>query len=174
MNPFAIVPNGPSSAGKTSIARAIQSLAGTPVLHASLDTFTDMFHWPAIPDGNEKGECHRFGVANFHATLPLLASSRFPVVIDHVFERRDWLEATQAALSGKRVYFVAVRCPIAVLEERERSRGDRRVGMARSQVDRVHVGVPYATEVDTSTHSPEECADAILRFVEQAEAAVSS
>jgi len=56
MNPFAIVLNGPSSAGKTSIARAIQSLAGTPVLHASLDTFTDMFHWPAIPDGNEKGE----------------------------------------------------------------------------------------------------------------------
>jgi chloramphenicol 3-O phosphotransferase len=169
MNPVVIVLNGASSAGKTSIARAIQCLADTPVLHASLDTFTDMFHWPAIADGEEKWECHRAGVANFHAALPILASSRFPLVVDHVFEHPAWFDACCAALKGKKTYFVGVRCPISVLEAREKVRGDRRVGMARSQVDRVHEGKPYAMEVDTSIHSPEGCATEILKFVESAE-----
>jgi chloramphenicol 3-O phosphotransferase len=65
MNSVIIVLNGASSAGKTSIAQAIQRLSQTPVIHASLDTFTDMFHWPVIADQEEGRECHRVGVANF-------------------------------------------------------------------------------------------------------------
>lgn len=171
MNSVAIVLNGASSSGKTSIVRAIQRLSKTPVLHASLDTFTDMFHWPAIIEPEERGECHRFGVANFHAALPILASSRFPIVVDHVFELHAWFEDCRNALKAKKTYFVGVRCPISVLEERERARGDRKPGMARSQIDRVHERKPYALEVDTSVQSPDECATAILNFVEGAETA---
>ncbi len=170
MNSFAIVLNGASSSGKTSIARAIQRLSRTPVLHASLDTFTDMFHWPAIIEPEVRGECHRIGVANFHAALPILAASRFPVVVDHVFELHAWFEDCGKALKSKRIYFVGVRCPAAILEERERARGDRKPGLARSQFDRVHEGKPYELEVDTSIRSPDECAAAILKFVEGAEA----
>jgi chloramphenicol 3-O phosphotransferase len=169
MNSVAIVLNGASSAGKTSIAKAIQRLAGTPVLYVSLDTFTDMFHWPAVTNQEERKECHRVGVTNFHVTLPILASSRFPLVVDHVFEQHAWYEACHSALKDRKVYFVGVRCPLAVLEVREKARGDRRIGMARFQADRVHEQKQYALEVDTSIHSPEECATAILRFIESAE-----
>jgi chloramphenicol 3-O phosphotransferase len=171
MNPVAIVLNGASSSGKTTIARSIQRLSKTPVLHASLDTFTDMFCWPAISEPGVRGECHRFGVANFHAALPILASRRFPIVVDHVFEHYAWFEDCRDALKAKRTYFVGVRYPVSVLEERERARGDRKPGMARSQVARVHERKPYALEVDTSVQSPEECATEILRFVESAEIA---
>jgi chloramphenicol 3-O phosphotransferase len=171
MNSVAIVLNGASSAGKTSIARAIQRLSATPVLHASLDTFVDMFHWPVIASQEERWECHRTGVANFHAALPILAASRFPLVVDHVFEQYAWYEACRSALRENRVYFVGIRCPLAVLEAREKARGDRKIGMAASQVERVHERKIYALEVDTSIQSPEECAAAILGFVESAEKA---
>lgn len=165
MKPVAIVLNGASSAGKTSIARSLQRLSRTPVLHASLDAFTDMFHWPAIGEPELRRECHRFGVANFHAALPLLAASRFPIVVDHVFEQHAWFEACRDALKYKKTYFVGVRCPLAVLEEREKARGDRRAGLSRWQFDRVHEQKPYALEIDTSERSPDECAVAIIAWV---------
>src|SRR5687768_16014284 len=98
MNSVIIVLNGASSAGKTSIARAVQRLSKTPVIYAALDTFTDMFDWAAIGDEAIRAECHRVGVANFHATLPILASNHFPIVVDHVFEQSAWFEACRDAL----------------------------------------------------------------------------
>jgi chloramphenicol 3-O phosphotransferase len=164
----AIILNGASSVGKTSIAMALQRLSAIPMLHASLDTFTDMFHWPAIGDEVVRGECHRIGVANFHATLPILASSRFPIVIDHVFEQHAWFEACRDALKANQAYFVGVHCPIAVLEQREKARGDRKIGLCRCQFERVHEGKPYALDVDSSKQSPDECAAAILNLVADA------
>jgi chloramphenicol 3-O phosphotransferase len=168
MKAIAIVLNGASSAGKGTIARAIQELAGMPVLHVSLDMFTDMFHWPSVIE-NERAACHAVGVANFHAALPLLASGEFPLIVDHVFEQHAWFETCREALKERRTYFIGVRCPLAVLEAREKARGDRRIGLARFQFERVHEQKPYAMEVDTSAHSPTESAAAILKFVEDAE-----
>jgi chloramphenicol 3-O phosphotransferase len=162
MQSVAVVLNGASSAGKSNIAKAIQRLSEVPVLHASLDTFTDMFDWAAIRDESVRGECHRVGVANFHATLPLLASSRYHLVVDHVFEQHAWFEACRDSLRAKRTHFVGVRCPLAELERREKARADRRTGLARWQFERVHHEKPYALEVDTSKLSPEECAASIL------------
>lgn len=165
MKSVAIVLNGASSAGKTSIAKAVQRLSKEPVLHASLDTFTDMFHWPVIGDLELKRECHRIGVDNFHATLPILAANRFGLVVDHVFEQHAWFEACRDGLKEKRTFFVGVRCPLATLEAREKARGDRTIGLARWQFDRVHEQKSYAFEVDTSVRSPEACAAAIMAFV---------
>ena len=171
MSSVVIVLNGASSAGKTSIARAIQERSPTPVLHASLDAFVDMFHWPAIAEKEERWECQRTGVANFHAALPILAASRFHLVVDHVFEQMAWFEACRDALKEKKTYFIGVRCPLPILGAREKARGDRKLGMAASQVDRVHANKPYAFEVDTSVHTADECAEAILGFVKREEEA---
>lgn len=165
MTQIAIVLNGTSSSGKTSIAKAIQCISKTPMLHASLDTFTDMFHWPAITDQETKRECHRLGVDNFHAVLPILVSSRFPIIVDSVFEQHEWYEACHNALKGRRTFYIGVHCPIFVLEEREKMRGDRRVGLSRWQFDRVHQGKIYSFEVDTSKQSVDQCAAAIMEFV---------
>jgi len=168
MKAAAVVLNGASSAGKTSIARAVQRLRGEPVLHAPLDTFTDMFDWPSIPDREERLRCHRAGVDNFHSALAILAANPFFLVVDHVLEQHAWLEATLGALAVRTVFLVGVRCPLPVLESRERARGDRRTGLARFQFERVHEAKTYDLEVDTSTASAQECAAAILALVDNA------
>lgn len=160
--PVAIVLNGASSSGKTSIVRALQRLSSVPMLHASLDVFTDMFDWTSVRDEATRRECHRVGVGNFHSALAILASGPFPVVVDHVFERRAWFESCSAALGASRAYWVGIRCPVEILEVRERNRGDRRTGMARWQADRVHQGMSYDLELDTSLLSPNQCAERIL------------
>ncbi|MEQ0777760.1 chloramphenicol phosphotransferase [Paraburkholderia tropica] len=58
---------------------------------------------------------------------------------------------------------VGVYCPLHVLEERERQRGDRLIGLARWQYDKVHAGMTYDVTVDTSEATPEQCAQVIMR-----------
>ncbi|MET1028591.1 MAG: hypothetical protein ABWY00_15595 [Dongiaceae bacterium] len=45
-----------------------------------------------------------------------------------------------------------------MLEERERLRGDRMIGLARWQYERVHLGMAYDLEVDATKASAVDCA----------------
>ena len=165
MNPDVILLNGTSSAGKTSLARALQRRAGIPLYHASLDTFTDMFLWEAITDPAERQRCHAIGAANFHRALALFAAGSYGLVVDHLIILPEWQEATQQALAGRRVHFIGVHCPLPVLLARERSRPDRAPGLAERQLAPVHRNQTYDFEVDTSLATPDECADRILAFI---------
>ena len=53
--------------------------------------------------------------------------------------------------------------PLDVLEAREIARGDRAIGLARWQFDKVHRGMTYDFEIDTSTLTPDACAAAIMQ-----------
>jgi chloramphenicol 3-O phosphotransferase len=66
-----------------------------------------------------------------------------------------------AALKGLGVIHVAVHASLAVLEAREKARGDRLIGLARWQYPRVHEGAVYDFEVDTTAATPDACAKAI-------------
>ena len=48
--------------------------------------------------------------------------------------------------------------PLEVLEAREASAADRLPGLARWQYPRVHKGIDYDLEVDSSSLTPLECA----------------
>lgn len=163
--PDVILLNGTSSAGKTTLTRALQRRAGRPWLHASLDTFTDMFLWEAITGTEERRACHTAGVDHFHRALALFAASPFGIVVDHLLLTPAWHEATCAALAGRRVHFIGVHCPPEILLKREAARPDRHPGLALGQVERVHAGKIYDLEVDTSLASPEVCADRVLAFI---------
>ena len=160
-----VILNGTSSAGKTSIAHALQRRSARPFLHASLDTFTDMFRWDAITDAETRRRCHTIGVANFHRTLPLLTAGEFPVVVDHVFKRAEWFDDCRAALAAKPQLWVGVKCPLGILRIREAARKDRRIDLAAYQFGRVHEHMRYDLEVDTSQMSADDCAEQILRRI---------
>jgi chloramphenicol 3-O phosphotransferase len=162
-----ILLNGTSSSGKTSLAVALQCRAGVPLLHASLDTFTDMYRWAAIPDPATRRRCHETGVDHFHHALRRFADGPHAIVVDHVLELPSWYAATRAALTGRQVYFVGVRCPLEQLEAREKLRPDRQPGMAASQFERVHRNMNYDCEIDTSQETPASGADKILAFIRQ-------
>ena len=63
------------------------------------------------------------------------------------------------------MYLVGVRAPLDVLEERERQREDRTTGMASEQSAHPAFSRVYDIVIDTATHSPEDGAVAIRRFI---------
>src|SRR5260370_355273 len=62
----------------------------------------------------------------------------------------------RALLSQFDVRLVGLFAPLDVLEAREREREDRQIGLARWQYDRVHRGIGYDLEIDTTTTTPLE------------------
>jgi chloramphenicol 3-O phosphotransferase len=131
-------------------------------MHVSLDSFVDMFYWQAIQDPEQRKACHAFGVSTFHRALLLIIAGGHLVIVDHVFERRSWYDECVAATQEAGILLVGVRCPLEVVEERERTRENRRIGLARSQFNVVHESKPYDLEVDTSVLPPEACAKVIV------------
>jgi chloramphenicol 3-O phosphotransferase len=165
MNSAAIILNGTSSSGKTSIAKALQRQLNMPVLHAQADTFFGMFNWPEIVSEEMKSKCFQVSVDNFHAMLSILSTKPFLLVVDQVFEQHAWFESCLKALQHKKIYFIGIHCPLKILEEREVARGDRSIGIAKGQFESVHLNKPYALELDSSAATPDECASAIIQFM---------
>lgn len=150
--------NGTSSAGKTTAARAFQQLWQEPVLYASIDSFIFMFADHVLKNDAVRKDALLPLISAFNQSLPNIAATGFPVIVDYVMESRAWLDECLDTLRDHDVYFVGVKCPLDELERRELARGDRQVGFARWQFDRVHRYGDYDLELDTHAHSPEQCA----------------
>lgn len=160
--------NGTSSSGKTTIAKALQDILVEPYLLVALDNFTSM-----LPERYRSPECEEVEavpsiianvISGMHHCIATLAASGNNVIVDHVLQERAWLNDCIRLFDGLPVLFVGVRCPLEVLEQRERERGDRAAGTARYQFDTIHANGIYDVEVDTSALSPLECA-AMIRNV---------
>ncbi len=149
----AILLNGTSSSGKTTLATALQAAMPEPTLYVSNDKFIFMAPDPVLKDDQARPKVLMPLLSAFHRSLPLIAGCGFPMIIDHVIERRDWMEEIANALRGFDVFFVKVECPLAELERREGTRGDRQVGFAKMQLDWVHRHGDYDEEVNTFTHT---------------------
>lgn len=165
--------NGVGSAGKTSIAKSLQTLTCKPFLHVQMDTFLEMMpetlqeHPDGISydvgdDGGKPavsiavgpiGERVLHGMR--HAVAAMAAAGNDLIVDDVVFA--DGVRDYRHLLSRFDLR-ICVFAPLDVLERREAERGDRRIGLARWQFDRVHRGVAYDLRIDTSIGSPTECA----------------
>jgi chloramphenicol 3-O phosphotransferase len=171
-SPQIILLNGISSAGKSSIAKALQKSLDTPYLHVCIDTFEEMV--PGRKD--EGGEFASHSVFNkmlsgFHHSIAALALCGNNLIVDHVLvegeEPSNWLPECLTLLTPFDVFFVGVRCSLEELERRETERGDRPTGLSRWQFDRMHRQVVYDFEVDTTVNSAEECAARIKAALSQ-------
>ena len=60
---------------------------------------------------------------------------------------------------------VGVHCSLEEATRRELERGDRRIGIAAHQFDKVHSNRVYDLEVDTGILTPEQAADTILNQI---------
>jgi chloramphenicol 3-O phosphotransferase len=170
--------NGVGSAGKSSIAKAMQTMTRRPFLHVQLDDFIGMmppssFGDPngllfeaTITDGKPAAVIHTgpMGQTVFRGmrrAIAALADAGNDLIVDEVIWG-DELADYRSLLEGHDLKTVAVRAPLEVLEQRERERGDRFIGLARWQFGRVHVGVAYDLEVNSDAASPEACARTIV------------
>jgi chloramphenicol 3-O phosphotransferase len=165
MQPAAIVIHGPTSAGKSSLARALQDSAPIPAFHVALDAFVTMSRRHDMRSPQEQGEAYHLHCENLRSTLDRLVDAQFEILVDLVLRDETELRDTLHVLSVRPMYLVGVRAPVAVLEERERHREDRAPGMAREQSANPAFTRNYDLVIDTSTCSPEQGAVAIRRFV---------
>ena len=159
--------NGASSAGKGSIAKALQEIIERPSVHLCIDDYLGTFQKRLWDD---KEVVHREWpniIAGFHAAAAAIARAGNLVIVDDVLEEEPpWIEHMLAFFDGLDVTFVGVHCPLEELERREKERGDRRQGMARQQFEQVHALAIYDVEVDTLACSPEECASIIIECMD--------
>jgi chloramphenicol 3-O phosphotransferase len=174
--PDIILLNGCSSAGKTSIARALQAQLPGLWLHVGIDHFLRMtplrFHGVAEgvqlvpqPDGTvplQLGPIGQAVIASFHRAVHAIAEGGTPVVVDDVMFERPLVEHWLTTLEGLDVFSVAVHCELEELQRRELARGDRSPGQARSQFPLVHGHTPYDFSVDSTASSAQDCARAIV------------
>jgi chloramphenicol 3-O phosphotransferase len=176
--PGVIVLNGGSSSGKSSIATCLQQrLDGTWLTLGVDDLIRALSHGPSdITAGGSFGITPEGAVvvgdefpraeAAWYEGLAAMARAGANIVIDEVFlHGGESQHRLRSALKGVSVVWVGVRCQPAVAQVRERARGDRNIGMARDQAERVHRGVAYDVIVDTSATAADECALAVVTWM---------
>lgn len=147
-----IIINGPSSAGKTTLARAVQNQFDIPFLHFSFDVFREQ---PVLPmdqinNGTFSWQSMRPAVfKGIHQCVPALATAGNNVIFDHIIETPAWLAELVDLLAGLDVFLVGLHCSLAELERRERQRGDRGRGEARTDLGTVHSFMSYDLELNS-------------------------
>ena len=166
--------NGVGSAGKSSIAKALQAITRDVFLHVQMDAFFDMLPeasighpdgvtFETIQDGDHPSVIIRSGPLAQRAfrgmrhAVAAMAAQGNDLIVDEVLLGETWTEYARL-LAPFQVFLVGVRARLDTLEAREQARGDRLIGLARWQFDRVHNGMVYDLEIDTDHASPMECA----------------
>ena len=98
----------------------------------------------------------------YRAWVASTAHAGLNVVVDEVLlTEYDWTD-WQAALVGLDVHWVGIDIDLEEVEARERERGDRPLGLARSQYGLVHRHATYDTRVDTGRLDPDSAAEVLV------------
>lgn len=159
-----IILHGPSSSGKSTLARALQATIELPFWHVSIDHIRDAgtlpsariasgeFSWPELREAFFEG---------FHRSVAAYAGAGNNLIVEHIFDTPGWLARMVELLAPFDVFFVGLHTPLSELIRREAARGDRPVGDAERDFHTVHRGLAYDFEV-SSDEPVERNADALL------------
>ena len=165
MGPAAIVLHGPTSAGKSTLARALQDTAAVPAFHVALDAFVTMSRRRDMRSAEEQRQAYDIHCENLRSALARLVRSQFEIIVDLVLRDEPELQACFRVLASRPTYLVGVRAPLDVLEERECRREDRATGMAREQINHPAFDRRYDLIIDTSMCTPMEGAAVVRHFI---------
>jgi chloramphenicol 3-O phosphotransferase len=172
--------NGPSSAGKTTLARELQNKLEQPFLVLGIDQMIFMmpaklndwqhetealgFSWLPVKDERGITTAYKIHLGPFgkHMVRALkdiavtLARSGHNLIIDDVSFGKEQVNEWRKALKDFNVLWVGITAPLEIIEKREKERADRKIGSARYQAEHVHTGVIYDRMIDTYQQTLEE------------------
>jgi chloramphenicol 3-O phosphotransferase len=168
----AIFLNGGSSAGKSTIGRSLQSTLDGDWLLIGVDVLIWLLPVELVGDPSgisvidgqiRRGPRFLRAYGAFAQAVAALCRAGQNVIVDDVLvdavtDQRRWA----TSLAGTDVVWVAVRCAPEVATSREAERGDRPAGVAGRNAERVHRGVEYDIDVDTSHLSVDEAVATIV------------
>ncbi|WP_027053928.1 phosphotransferase-like protein [Mesorhizobium erdmanii] len=166
--------NGVGSAGKSAIARALQTMTAAPFLHVQMDSFLEMlpealqdhadgFAYETVQQDGKPAVVIRAGpvgertLRGMRHAIAAMAKQGNNLIVDDVLCNGELSEYVEL-LAAFDLHLVGVMAPLEVLEAREAQRSDRLPGLARWQYERVHVAMRHDLEIDTSQLTPLECA----------------
>jgi chloramphenicol 3-O phosphotransferase len=167
-----ILLNGTSSSGKTTVSKALQQFV-PDLAHVGIGNiyklYIEMFRedYPHPFDWSEGRYKRQVALREMLvSTSIILLKQGFSVCIDTVLDGRyhqEHMEYYLSSLQDFKPIFIGVKCDLPVLEIREKERGDRPVGLARSQLEEgVHENRPYDFTVDNTSNTPLENAKIIF------------
>ncbi len=157
-----ILLNGASSSGKTSIGQALLPLLPDPWFFLPADALGALrstVHTRLLDEAEIDVMLRRTRVG-YHRAVAALASAGNDVIMDYPLSERWRLDDLLQTLRGYDVTLVDVCCAPEELDRRERARGDRPAGLARSQTT-VYAHGDRDLTVDTTTAGPRQCAETI-------------
>lgn len=152
--------NGTSSAGKSTLCRALQDTLPTPFWHISSDHFIDAGMRPQkrIDAGDFLWrEMRSRFFDGFHRVIPAFAAGGNDLLVEHIVEEAEWMEQLREVLEVFDVFVVSVRCSLDELAERERRRADRTIGEALFHV-KTYTHVAHDLEIDSTFPASENAA----------------
>lgn len=151
-----ILLNGASSAGKSTLAAALQHRLPLPFWHYSIDHLrvAGVLPWARIDSGEFAWSLLRGAFfEGFHRSVAGFAEAGNNLLVEHIIETEEWMLRLVRLLAGFDVFFVGIHCPLEELERRERQRGDRRLGVARTDFEVVHTFGSYDFEVSSTENA---------------------
>lgn len=152
-----IVLNGPSSAGKTSIAKVLQAKLETPYLHVLVDAFWGMVP-KHIPDDSVHFPNMKYA---FIDAAKAVVDHGHNIILDAVFAPAT-MRLFCEKLNTHEIFSVAVTADVEILRSREVARGDRKPGLTESQHKLIPGDFNYDLLIDTTHTKAEEAAARIL------------
>ena len=173
--------NGVGSVGKSSIAKELQKITTEPFLHVEMDAFLNMLPdtYQNHPDGLSyettieggkpsvfvrTGNVAERAFKGMRHAIAAMAGAGNNLIVDEVIfgnvttEYGNVLSEYRMLLAPFQLYLVGIHAPLEILEDRERRRGNRQIGLARWQYDQVHQEITYDLEIDTGVATVAECA----------------
>jgi chloramphenicol 3-O phosphotransferase len=155
--------NGVSSSGKSSLSKELVKQL-PDYFHYSIDDF-DM-----VIERMEDRENQRLIPVPteyyFHRTIAMFSDSGINLVVDQILHNEETMKDCFDTLRDYPILFVGVHCPLEELERRERDRGDRTIGQAKSQLGYVHQqNEQYDIEVDTFCEGMETSVNSIVEKI---------
>ena len=155
--------NGPSSAGKSSVAEQLRrkmALCGADAVIISIDDYMK------IAEDEEIWEDDVFEIMPdmCRDITPALRQGKW-VIVDHVITSARIYEALLAAAAGFGVTAVLVTCSQEILKKHEKERGNRFIGSAEASYQYLYPKEGYDLRIDSGESSPEASADRILDYL---------
>ncbi len=145
--------HGASSSGKSAMARALQQQIEAPFWHLSIDHLRDAGVFPMARYRAEDFDWQSDRSAifdGFHKSAAACADAGNNLILEHILDTPGWADDLKSCLESHDVLFVAVQCPVSILIERERLRGDRPLGSAAQDQARIHEDRIYDLEVNAT------------------------
>ena len=161
MNRFLVIIRGAPASGKTTIAKQMRNF-GKKIVWLKVDNFKEFFTSEStLEEQKYVDECAL-------ATLEYLLDNDFSVVMEKIFFDPFIIPLAIKAAQDRSIKtkVFQIKCPLEILQERDRNRPGIKEGCRKPLGDDVierlflqleNTYYPGAIELDTATHSVDDC-----------------